>query len=999
MSALHKSIRMSRLAAAVAIVGGLLTGAAQGRDLPKLQDVAKKYEKVVSTADDKPSLYTIWKREKDGQMLAELPGGFERQKLFIAYTIAGGVSTAGVQVGDMYVQWKRYDDRLALIQPNTSVRTHGDLESKKAHQRVFTDRVLLDIPIVARGTRGGPVIDLDALLVNGASNFFGGAVRGMNPRLLEIEKAKAFPKNLELAWTLPMRGGQLGTIYYSIRVIPSRGSYKPREADSRVGYFVTTYREIGDPSADDPWKRYVNRWHIEKAAPKLKLSPPKEPIVFYLEHTIPVRYRRWVREGVLEWNKAFEKIGITNAIEVYQQDARTGAHMDKDPEDARYNFILWTNAGMGFAIGPSRVHPETGQILDADVVMDEGFITSWFRAYEHLLPKLATEAMGPETLEWFRKNPSWDPRVRLAPPAERSEVKRQIAHAQYESGAYGGHPAASIDATLLGDDQYDGLAGRVSQVSGRCDELMLKSLDIAMFRLDPHLFVEMANAAPKDDDDDDTGENGENGDDGDDDNGEGDSDANGDEENGEADDEDNGEQDEDNGRTIDEKTDMLDGMPDWYIGPLLKQVVMHEVGHTLGLRHNFKASTVYTLEEINTEAHRGKPTTASVMDYNPVNINYENGPAQGDYASTTIGPYDYWAIEYGYTPRRNLKPILKKVGKNELIYATDEDTWGPDPRARRFDYGADPLNYAVTQMKLVQYLRTKILDRMVEEGESWAESRDAYELLLGRHFGAVSIAANWIGGAYTNRAKKGDPVDHDPIEMIAAAKQRRALNFVIENTFREQAFGLTPELLSKMTVDKWWSGGTGSIFADETWPVHDRILGLQASALSMIMNPTTLNRVYNNEYRIDPEEDALTVPDILYSISDEIWSELDEKDPTDDYASRRPMINSLRRNLQREHLQRLIDLTMPNDGFGPAAMPVSNLSMLKLRELDEQIDDVLREGRRSIDPYTKAHLTEAQVRIEKALEAQFIYNTDDIGGGTLTIPFFGQPNASENPKP
>ncbi len=98
-----------------------------------------------------------------------------------------------------------------------------------------------------------------------------------------------------------------------------------------------------------------------------------------MEHTIPVRYRRWVREGILEWNKAYEQVGIINALEVYQQDARTKAHMEKDPEDVRYNFFLWTNAPIGFAIGPSRVDPRTGQIFDADIVMSEGFIRAWAR--------------------------------------------------------------------------------------------------------------------------------------------------------------------------------------------------------------------------------------------------------------------------------------------------------------------------------------------------------------------------------------------------------------------------------------------------------------------------------------------------------------------------------------------------------------------------------------------------------------------------------------------
>src|SRR5690606_38116080 len=124
---------------------------------PKFSDVTEGYEKVISTTDDEQSLYTLWTRSKDGQMLIELPNGFERQKIFIGLTIAGGIPTAGVQAGDMYAYWKQYDKRLALIEPNYEVRTSGDFESRKGHDRVFTDRVILDVPIVAKGNGGGLV--------------------------------------------------------------------------------------------------------------------------------------------------------------------------------------------------------------------------------------------------------------------------------------------------------------------------------------------------------------------------------------------------------------------------------------------------------------------------------------------------------------------------------------------------------------------------------------------------------------------------------------------------------------------------------------------------------------------------------------------------------------------------------------------------------------------------------------------------------------------------
>lgn len=966
------------------VMAKMAEGAGKGRsqdELPKFEDVSKDYTRVVSTTDGEPSLYTLYVRQKDAQVLAELPRAFESQRLFIAYTVSGGIPTAGVQMGDMYATWKRFDKQLALIEPNVAVRTTGDLESTKGRDRVFTDRVILSVPIAANGPNGGPVIDLDALLLGHADKFFGPAARGANSNLAKIAKAKAFPRNVEVSFELPLQGGRIGTLSYSISVIPDNTGYQPRVADTRVGYFTTTYRDIGDPSADTPWIRYVNRWKLEKADPKLKVSPPKEPIVFYLEHTVPVRYRRWVRDGVLEWNKAFEKVGIANAIEVYQQDARTSSHMDKDPEDARYNFVLWTNAGMGFAIGPSRVHPITGQILDADIVMDEGFISSWVRAWQKIIPQTAMEGLGPETLAWLDTRPEWDPRVLLASPAEREDVinqlrlERTIQMSQRGVYRFGGHPAAQADPRLLGTGEFDGLSGRHSQVSGTCMNAVTKSLDVALFRLSPALLLELAAG-----DDEENGEKAE------------------DDKKNEEDDKKTDETEEAKKRAKkpakpEEQT--LDGIPEWFIGPLLKDVIMHEVGHTLGLRHNFKASSIYSVADINTPEHKGKAITGSVMDYNPLNINFGDGPAQGEYSMTTIGPYDYWAIEYGYSLEKDLKPIVARVAEGELPYATDEDTWGPDPLARRFDMGANPLDYADSQMRLVQDFRTKILERMVKEGDSWAKAREGYEILLQRHMGAVSIAAGWIGGAHVNRDKKGDPGARDPIVPVSAEQQRRALKLVIENMFRDEAFGLTPELLAKMTVDKWWDdGGFWQIFDDPSWPVHGRIGGMQAAALTMLINPTRLNRVYDNEFRVAADADQITLPEVLFDVSDAIWKELDNVSGAG-YTPRKPLISSLRRNLQREHLNRMIDLSMPNAGFGASAKPVANLCVFKLRELSGKMDKALKNSSK-LDPYTVAHLSEAKVRIDRALDAQYIYNTDKINAGGGGMPFFmfgadGQP--------
>jgi hypothetical protein len=182
-------------------------------DFPPLEEVIKDYEKVISTADGEKSFYTVWIREKDGQVLAALPSGYENKKFFIALTIARGEEFAGLQAGDMYVYWKRYDKRLALIEPNIEIKSTGDDESKDSIERLFTDRVILDVPIETM-SGGSPVIDMDELLVGQANKFFGNSVRISNPKLIKIKKAKAFPKNIELAFEIPTENGRLQTLYY-----------------------------------------------------------------------------------------------------------------------------------------------------------------------------------------------------------------------------------------------------------------------------------------------------------------------------------------------------------------------------------------------------------------------------------------------------------------------------------------------------------------------------------------------------------------------------------------------------------------------------------------------------------------------------------------------------------------------------------------------------------------------------------------------------------------
>jgi len=957
---------------------------------PPHEKIVEGFTKVESRSPDKLALGSIWTRDRDSQMYLELPKDFASKKYFIALTVSSGDEYAGLQAGDYYVYWRMYNKRLALILPNVEMRSTGEPESKSSVKRLFTDRVLLDVPIVTMVPRGGPLIDADALFVGEAMKFFGPQGRITSPQLSKIVKAKVFSKNVEIAFEVVGRNGQLQTLHYSMSEVPDDTGYKPRKSDERIGYFSTAYTDLGIYDKDKLKTRFINRWRLEKRDPSLKISPPVTPIRFYVEHTTPVRYRRWVKQGIEYWNKAYEAIGFSDAIEVYYQDARTGAFMDLDPEDVQYNFIRWLNNNISTAIGPSRVHPLSGEILDADIILTDGWIRHFHFQFHDLMPEIATEGMTGETLAWLADNPTWDPRLRLASPANQRYTSNTIS--RNAAKPWNADPASTVDGRLIGDDAMDGLVGRASQINGLCLAAHGKQMDIAMARIAlAMLDAEEEDEEKKKDDEkkDETSDKAK----------ASESDAKKSDDKDKTDEKKKDEKaDEDKDKVAKKddakkegekkkddkpKQEMLDGMPETFIGPLLAELVAHEVGHTLGLRHNFKASGAYSLEEINSPELRGKkPLAGSVMDYLPVNMSYKIGDARGDWTMIGIGPYDYWAIEYGYTPdEAKLKDILKRVSEPELQYATDEDTSGPDPLARRYDYGRDPLTYAENQMALVKLYRERLIEKFVKDGESWAKAREGYELTLGQQMKAVSMISNWIGSAHVNRDHKGDPGNRLPLTPVAADVQRKSLEFVIKNAFIDESYGLSSDILQRLTVDKWWDEGM-NVMSESTFPVHDRILSMQASALTMLMNPTTLRRVLDNERLVATNEDALVLPELMDRLQAAIWTELDTK-PEGEVTPRKPRISSLRRNLQREHLERLIDLAIAQSS-NAAMKPITTLAAMQLKEIKRKIDNTL-EARAGLDAYTVAHLSDAQSRIGKALDGQFIYNMPKSFGGSQII--------------
>jgi hypothetical protein len=140
--------------------------------------------------------------------------------------------------------------------------------------------------------------------------------------------------------------------------------------------------------------------------------------------------------------------------------------------------------------------------------------------------------------------------------------------------------------------------------------------------------------------------------------------------------------------------------------------------------------------------------------------------------------------------------------------------------------------------------------------------------------------------------------------------------------------------------------------------------------MTALLNPVTLARVYDNEFRTVANEDAVTLPEVLRTVYEAAWSELGQIDPAKVYNDRNPLVSSLRRNLQREHVERLIDLANNKLGNNPAAKPISDLSAGQLAELRDRL--TAGAAQQNLDAYTRSHFRENAARITKLLDSRYV---------------------------
>ena len=882
----------------------------------------KKYEdfsKVIAGSHEYDGLFKL--HLKEDRLYAEiLPHQFDKP-LLCPIAIARGMAMGGYTLNfdeQWVLMFHRVGDKVHLIRRNVHYLARGG-PLTKAVETTYTDSVLMALRIVTiNPMRQSVVINLNDIFM---TDFAQLGVGSFDTSRSIWHKVKVFPKNIELEVAATYSGGRgrgrggddsvidgRGTtvvLHYGLAELP-QGGYQPRLADDRVGYFLSVVKDFSSESKDTSFLRHVNRWRLERAETHggSKLAPPKKKIVYWIEKSVPDEYRAYVREGILEWNKAFEKIGFRDAIEVRQQESE-----DFDPEDISYSTFRWITTDQGFAVGPSRANPLTGEILDADILFDASMIRFWKQDYKSWRSGGALAA--------------------LEQPASLIEATRRgWGLANLRMPQMSTSPSAWNDRAEQGREQDAEAAQRsrlwaVRQGMCQCGSQMRYELGLGALALAYRGDVKGG-----------------------------------------------------------------DKVPEELIGQAIKFVVMHEVGHTLGLRHNFKASTMIPNDKLHdtTLTHK-QGLVGSVMDYTPINL-APKGVKQGDYFSTTLGPYDYWAIEYAYKPLSGtteselpeLQKIASRCASPGLDYATDEDMFETaDPYTHVWDMGADPMRFAQERMVLAEELLKGLADRVTDKGEGYQRARQAFDLLLGQYGNSAYLVANFIGAECTHRDHRGDPSARDPFMPISGAKQREALKFVQEHILTDKPFQFPPDLLRKLAADRWshWgSEGGGTV----DFPLYERILGIQKVVLRQVFDASVMSRILNNSLKAEKGEKPLTLAEVFRGVSDSIWT------PASGVEAANASSSLIRRNLQREHIRELSNLVLGERGGrsslsiflmggSSSAVPADarSLARMHLRELQQRLGKPPTE---KLDDATKAHLEECYARISQVMNASMQLGND-----------------------
>jgi hypothetical protein len=337
-------------------------------------------------------------------------------------------------------------------------------------------------------------------------------------------------------------------------------------------------------------------------------------------------------------------------------------------------------------------------------------------------------------------------------------------------------------------------------------------------------------------------------------------------------------------------------------------LVLHEIGHTLGLNHNFRASYLHSLDEI-FDPDKTYPVGlhGSVMDYPAVPFALP-GRKQGQFWTTRPGPYDKWAITFGYSTAladpaaeaARLEKLLARSTEPALAFGNDADDMrapgkGIDPRAMIDDMTSDPIGFARHEIELVDAVVPLFPERLARDGKSYQTMLNGFFTAASVVREAATVASRYIGGVYVDRAMVNQPGAGRPLTPVSLEDQRRAMQLLRDKVFAPQAFAVLDQSASSLLEQR---RGFDHFAYTEDPKIHDLALGIQKNVLDHLLHPVVLKRLtdtrlYGNEY---------SAAQALVDLTDAVFAaDLDRN------------VNTFRQNLQVEYVERLLKIAEPSD--------------------------------------------------------------------------------------
>ena len=809
----------------------------------------KSFEKLIEGSIKKEGIFDYyWNKDKNKCFLALNRDQLNKNFLLnVTRQTGDAYRYHGSAMGSQFTfTFKKVGPNIQIIQKNLKFRAQKDSAIFRAINNNIPNSIFSTAKIEAQKD-SILLIDASSLFIFDFPKISNSGKYILDKKSSYFDQIKSFDLNSELdmvfhykgkkpgyVFTLPNSSSMVHKYHLSISELVNN-DYKPRLSDDRVGHFETIFQDYSNMLSESPYIRYVQRWDLQKKNPNSRLSEPKKPIIFWVENTVPLQFRKAFRDGILAWNKSFEKIGFKNAIVAKQMPDDA----DWDPADARYSTVRWMiQPGSGIAVGPSRANPITGEIYDADVRVSSDWIRHYYNEY--------TVQVSP-----LLDNPN-------------STIHDSIFYKSNDSDTHVCNYAFE----------------KQNQISFLWDYMLSKNLV--------------------------------------------------------------------NGTDEELEKFVYEGIVD---------LILHEVGHTLGLRHNFKASSMLSSDELSNPSIVSKSNiTASVMDYTPANI-FDSG---NHFFLTEPGIYDDWAIAYAYSTCENFSSeeeclntiISESIDNPYLAYGTDEDADECDPLTSRYDMSSDPIEYYEIYLNMIQDYWNILLDNSMIEGKSYNYIKNKFQQGLYEYFRSSRHIYKFIGGVYYSRHHIGD-IDKNPFTIVDAKDQRRAIDFLDNYILSGDLFNFPPELLNKLAPTRLDDfEGTLWYMNQLDYPIHKTIKSLQTSTLNRVFSSDLISRVHDNERKFDINQEIFTLFELFERMNVIVWRELKTNQN----------INSFRRELQSHHLN------LMHDVYKNKNLPIDaqNLAFESIKQIYGIING--QDYKNIYDNYTASHLSNTKHKIEQILD-------------------------------